>query len=182
MTEFGVSRYHSEIMFETIPELIDPVALAEKKRRFRGVFPLAKMTRLADVLASDEGEVRFELNFAKEGGIAAIVGKVEAKLSLRCQCCLGELPWQVVGELRLGAVRSLEEADLLPEGYEPLLLEEDVVPALDIVQDEVLLAIPAIPRHDGCVAPAVEERQEQTPEPARRENPFAVLSALKREN
>jgi uncharacterized protein len=76
--------------------------------------------------------------------------------------------------VRLGIVRSLDEADLLPESFEPLLLEEEIIPLADIVQEELLLAIPAIPQHPQCGrAP-----QEGVKPKNQRENPFAVLADL----
>jgi uncharacterized protein len=83
--------------------------------------------------------------------------------------------------VRLGVVHSLGEADLLPESYEPLLLETDTIPLADILQDELLLAVPAVPQHE-CCDPAAQSRQEAAPAVAKRPNPFAVLAELKKSN
>ncbi|MFM8333478.1 MAG: YceD family protein [Candidatus Methylumidiphilus sp.] len=136
------------------------------------------MPRLVDLLLDKEGQASFELSFGRDGKVAAVVGKVEASLVLECQCCLGAIPWAVRSEVRLGVVKTIAEADLLPESYEPLLLEGDTIPLADIVQEELLLAVPSIPQHAQC-GPAVPAPQEMAMEPAKRPNPFAVLAKLK---
>lgn len=178
-----VYRYHSQIMVDHLPEFIDPLALAERRRQFKGSLLLSKMPRVRELLLEQEGEVEFELRFEKDGKIAAVVGAVEAELKLQCQCCLGVLPWPVRSQVRLGVVKSLAEADLLPESYEPLLLEEDTISLVDIVQDELLLALPAIPQHGHC-EPAAQAGKGKVaaPETPKRPNPFAVLAELKKSN
>ena len=173
-----VYRYHSQIMLEHLPEFIDPLALVDKRRHFKGSLPLSQMSRLHDLLFDREGDVGFELRFGKEGRIAAVTGSVQAELKLQCQCCLGSIPWTVSSIVNLGVVRSIDEADRLPEGYEPLLLEGDTLPLADILQEELLLAVPAIPQHERC-GPADPLVKGVTPESPKRPNPFAVLANLK---
>lgn len=165
-------------MSEHVPELIDPLALVEKRRQFKGAVPLSRLLRLHDLLVSLEGDARFELSFTKEGRVAAVLGKVEADLQLQCQCCLRAIPWCVSSKVRLGIVRSIDEANLLPESFEPLLLEQETIPLADIVQDELLLAIPPIPQHSRCdwALNGMTRLSEE------RSNPFAVLADFKKMN
>jgi uncharacterized protein len=163
-------------MFEHLPEFVDPLVLVDKRRRFKGAFPLAKMPRLQDVLLTNAGEATFELNFTKEGRVAAVLGGIEAELELQCQCCLEPIRLHLSSEVRLGIVRSIAEADLLPESFEPLLLEEETMRLADIVQDELLLAIPLIPQHAQCKRSSAEARKSG----GERENPFAALADFKK--
>ena len=166
-------------MVEHLPEYIDPLALADKHRRFKGSFPLSKMTRLQDVLLDQAGEVKFELEFGKDGKYAVVTGVVKAELVLQCQCCLGSIPWTVNGPVSLAVVGSIDEADLLPDSYEPLLLEEQSIPLSDIVQEELLLAVPTIPQHEKCGV-SMAKPSEPVQEAPKRPNPFAVLAKLKK--
>jgi len=163
-------------MLEYLPEFIDPLALVDKRRRFKGVLPLATMPRLQDTLLTSAGEAKFELNFSKEGRIAAVLGGIEAELELQCQCCLEPIRLRLSNAVRLGIVRSIAEADLLPESFEPLLLEEETVRLADIVQDELLLAIPLIPQHTQCKRSLTEAGKPG----GERENPFAALADFKK--
>ena len=108
-----------------------------------------------------------------------VTGVVEAELNLQCQRCLGAIPWRVSCKVSLGLVKTLAEADLLPESYEPLLLEEETIPFADIVQEELLLALPAIPRHEACDSAGQAKQEKKPPEAPKRPNPFAVLAKLK---
>ncbi len=174
-----VCRYYSQIMVEHLPERIAPLALVEKRRQFKGSLPLSQLVRLQDVLLNPEGEVRFALRFEKHGKLSMVTGIVEAELELQCQCCLGPIAWPVSSRVKLAVVSSIDEADLLPESYEPLLLEEETMPLAVIIQEELLLAIPSIPQHGQCEASAPRE-MAQTPYAPKRPNPFAALAELKK--
>lgn len=167
-------------MVEHFPEYIDPLALVEKRCQFKGNLPLSKMTRLHDWLASDDGVVAVDLDFGREGRVAAITGRVAAKLQLQCQCCMGSIEWPVASPINLGVVRSLDEADRLPDHFEPLLLDGEVLALLDIVQDELLLAMPSIPQHEQCESVS-QSATITAPEKPTKPNPFAVLAKLKQE-
>ncbi len=166
-------------MVEHLPELIDPLAFAEKRRQFKGNLPLSKMTRLQDVLLQREGNVSFELRFGKEGKLAVVTGSVQANLELQCQCCLGAIIWPVSSNLNLAVVGSIDEANLLPDSYEPLLLEGQTIPLVDILQEELLLAVPAIPQHGQCGGSTQKEETGPKLNAPERPNPFAVLAKLK---
>ena len=171
-------------MPDHLPEFVDPFSLAEKRRQFKGSLPLSKMLRVQEVglLLEREGNVSFDLRFEKEGRTVVVAGHVEAELQLQCQCCLGALDWPVHSQVKLGVVRTLAEADLLSESYEPLLLEEDTVALVDIVQDEVLLPLPTVPQHGHCEPSAQIKKKEVASESPKRPNPFAVLAELKKSN
>lgn len=161
-------------MVERLPDFLDPFEYAERKRRVKGSVPLDRMDRLGDSLVNRQGEARIEFEFKKEGRVVAITGRVEAELVLCCQCCLEPLAWPVGTDVYLGVVGSIDEADLLPEGIEPIIVERGGnVALMDIVEDELLLAIPVIPRHSACGLPKPEASADAA------EHPFAALAHLK---
>lgn len=164
-------------MFERLPDRFDPFEYVDKKRRIKGRVPFDKMDRIRDSLLTSQGEASIELEFRREGKVAAILGRVEADLVLCCQCCLEALDWPVRSEVHLGMVGSIDEAGLLPEEFEPIIVEagHEVV-LVDIIQDELLLAIPAIPQHAECRLSNPGGLSGAT------EHPFAVLAQLKKIN
>jgi uncharacterized protein len=162
-------------MFDRLPDLFDPLEFVEKRRRIRGMVPLASLDRICDVLLNREGGANIDLEFKREDRVAAIEGLVSANLVLQCQCCLEALIWPVCSEVRLGVVGSIDEANVLPEGFEPMIVESGGMVALaDIIQDELLLAIPSIPQHSECHLPKPRARSDGV------EHPFAVLAQLKK--
>ena len=64
--------------------------------------------------------------------------------------------------------------------------DDDVLaltPALDLadlIEDELLLALPLVPRHERCPEPLPRGFVEADPATDPADNPFAVLAALKR--
>ena len=74
--------------------------------------------------------------------------------------------------------------ELSPE-YEPLFVEDEPLHLADIVEDELILALPAVAMHPesectGAQHPSRDGEEESQPAEAK-PNPFAVLAKLKRE-
>ncbi|MEY2679997.1 MAG: hypothetical protein RL661_228 [Pseudomonadota bacterium] len=161
-------------MPDRLPDVIDPLSLAQKRRHLKGEIPLSQLDRVAEALLEAQGAAKVELRFSKSGRQAVVTGLVEADLILQCQCCLGAMSWPVRSEANLGIVTSVDEALQLPESMEPLLVEADSEILLaDVVQDELLLSIPAVPRHPNCQLPDSFEAKSDKP------HPFAGLAELK---
>jgi uncharacterized protein len=155
-----------------LPEYINPLQFADQRRRLEGTVRIDGLTRLADALMNTDGDVTVDLVFGRDGRTATVTGTIQADLQLQCQCCLDVLHWPVSVTVRLGMVSSLDAAGLLSEDYEPLVLEAEQIAVADIVQDELLLAIPYCPQHSQCGAQA--ERGEKPDRP----NPFGILADL----
>lgn len=172
-------------MLTRLPNLIDPILLAERNAEFAGQLPLVSLDRLTDLLAETQGSVEVDVAFSRDGHLTKIEGHITASLALICQRCLEPLIWQVNREIRLGVVNSVEQANKLPEGYEPLLLnEDDKIPLKTIIEDELLLSIPDIPKHsETCRIPEIPDDNAMrmaknsgiaTP------NPFSILADFKK--
>jgi uncharacterized protein len=171
-------------MSSPMPDFADPWRLCTQGKAFRGSLALADLPRLRPLLAGPEGEVRFDLAFGRDAQQRAVVSiRVNAVLRLCCQRCMGVVEWPVESASRLALVAGPEEAARLPEGLDPLLVEEPRLALATLVEDELILAVPVAPLHavDDC---AVDLAKVNAPsgspaEPApARENPFAVLAGL----
>jgi len=164
-------------MLDCLPERIEPVGLADAGRSFRGEVPVSELMRLRPALSSADGALRVELEFRRdERRIRILAGHIEGSVDLVCQRCLDVLRFPLDIEFRLGIVSGDDEVDCLPDGYEPLLVTGEPLPTFDVIEDEVLLAIPVIPLHEGvgsCDSGYVNKPR------AEQENPFAVLEKLK---
>ena len=146
--------------------------------------PIAVLRRLAEVLAGTGGEVRYELDFGRdEFGTSYLDVRVQAPLELTCQRTLEPfiLPISVV--TRLGLIRSEREESALPPGSEPLLIAEDGrLNLADVIEDELLLAVPLVPVNPDSTLPdeVVDPGPELSAAVGRTDNPFAVLRELKK--
>lgn len=161
-------------MSSTWSDLIDPRRAADTGAKAEGAVPLAELRRLAPLLLDATGEAHYRIGFSRDGsGRAVVRGDVRTRLILRCQRCLGRMEHEVAASLSLAVVAGLDEADGLLEGYEPLLVTEGRIRLCDLIEDELLLALPQIPRHEGgsCAEPTAVPVPEPGPE-----HPFAVLA------
>jgi len=174
-------------MLTQLPEQADPVRLCDQGKSYQGRIALQKFARLAPLLTSSEGEAAFSLRFDHdEEGRARVRGSVQATLSVCCQRCMEPMPLKVDTDFMLSPVEGPTEAELLPPEYDPLLLEERRLHPMDLVEDELILAIPPAPRHpeDDCgvdLAGYSLTEQSDGEEESGKDNPFAVLTKLKRD-
>jgi uncharacterized protein len=196
-----MARYDAALMSEALPASIDPWQAVARRAAFTGTIPLAVFPRLRGVLVEDvlreapaaEFTLAFERDSAKR---PVVLGSVQAILPLECQRCLGVMEHRVTAEIRLMLTAGEAVAEP-PEPYEALPVVADRVAPLDLIEDELLLALPQIPMHPvgACgagegLASAVSESDsprdklgptsgnEITTETGRR-NPFAVLAGWK---
>ena len=175
-------------MSAELPEVLDAWRMVAARRGFEGSLPLSSMARLRDVLCdeagSDAGEVRYAIEFDRDAlQVPYVELRVQAALPLTCQRSLQRFlhPVDLVQRLALLADDvDVEAAEAgLPEGYEPLLLPADgALRPAELVEDELILAVPVVPFAPGSEAlaqdwPASAGEMEQA-------NPFAALAALKR--
>ncbi len=169
-------------MLDRLPELIDPLSFADKHSELSGQIKLKSLSRLAPLLKDDSGVASVELFFSRHGRLASIEGRITAKLTVTCQNCLDAMDLLIESNIRLGIVGSLDEANRLPQDYEPLLVGEGKVPLKDIVEDELLLALPDFPRHsEACfkTETSVDRQDSLNVEQSNSNNPFSILAKLK---
>jgi uncharacterized protein len=171
---------------ERLPVHIDPFRMAESRRLFEGRIALAEMERLGELLQDSDGEVTVSLEFGTDNeGIRFLRGRIQAEVSLECQRCLETMRYPIDSEFALALVRNTVEAEALPSHYEPLLVEGEPLFLRDIIEDELLLALPIVAMHkqEECSVnvssgqEAGETRKDTGA--AVKENPFAVLADLK---
>lgn len=137
--------------------------------------PVASLERLHDQLASVAGELAFRLKGRKgQRGEPLLEVEVSGTLALACQRCLEAIVFDLDVDSLLelvpeGAELSQEELEDDTRDFLPVAGELDVA---QLVEDEVLLALPVAPRHERCGLPGAAAAGEQI-------HPFATLAALK---
>jgi uncharacterized protein len=161
---------------------VDPRKLAVREASLEGEIAPESLPRLEAVRlgGGDEEHVRASLKFGLgAGGRVLISGDIDASLMLQCQRCLEPVRVPVISTFRF-AVQVGSGGEDAPQGFE--LLDdrgEGIVPA-DLVEEELLLALPFAAAHGSI---------EECGELAKRlaspgldkdsKHPFAVLRDLK---
>jgi len=104
---------------------------------------------------------------------------VAAVLKLRCQRCMGALDHEVDADILLALASGADEERQLPERFDPLLVSDKPIRLRDLVEDELLLALPQIPMHERDVCRTNISSAEASQE-GFRASPFSVLGELRR--
>ncbi len=106
---------------------------------------------------------------------------VDVTLPLMCQRCLGPVDIAVAVKRSSRFVASEEEAEAQDEESEEdvLALSQDFSLS-DLTEDEILMALPVVPRHEECPIDVKLEVIDEGFEAASvvKRNPFAVLAKL----
>ena len=107
----------------------------------------------------------------------------ETALPMTCQRCLGsvDVPLAFEREYRFVATEAQAETEDEHSDEDVLAISRDFN-VLELIEDELLMELPPVPKHDTCPEPvqlqAVDPDFED--EPAEKPNPFAVLGQLKK--
>lgn len=171
------------------PARLDVAAFAKAAGRLEGQWPLRGLERLHDlrvatptddtldaVVWSARGEKR-----PHQDGEAQTWLHVEAAatMQLECQRCLASVVVPVVAVRSFRFVHGEDAAAQLDAASDDDVLA--LTRALDLrelIEDELLLGLPIVPRHDVCPTPLTPPTDTLVDEPE--SNPFAVLAGLKR--
>jgi uncharacterized protein len=133
--------------------VIDGFEFATAGATQQGILPLDEFPRLRDLLASAAGEVSYAVEGVRdERGRPALRVAVRGTLPLRCQRCLEALPFEVGSDETLVLAASQAEIDADPPDADApdRLLAAGDISVRDLIEDELILALPYAPRHDSC--------------------------------
>ena len=172
---------------QRLPLEVDPIRLAARGEHLKGTIPLKQMKRLSSTLTSSEGDVFINVAFTVDmNHVVVLTGNIDTETKLICQRCMGEMELPIAIDFQLAFVRTEAEMERLPEGYEATLIDNNTMMLSDIIEDEILLALPPIAKHadEDCSSDNVakgwsNQKIEPDTENVERDNPFDILASLK---
>lgn len=165
-------------MSNKIPDHIDAIRLAEQHITLEGIVSAAEMQRINSLVIQVDKPISATLTFdIDEQDIVNVKGKLETQVTLQCQRCMEPFIYGIMSDFALGVVQTLDEATALPEHYEPAMAKEGTLALHDLIEDELILNLPIIPKHapEECKVklPSGDEDSEKG------KNPFHVLAGLR---
>lgn len=167
-------------MSSQLPDQLDPWRAVDSRSVLTGRLPLSSLPRLQGLLLDTSGDVSFRLAFYRDEERRAVLRcEVAATLRLRCQRCLEALDHVVDTGMELAPVSGMEEERRLPERYDPLLVSAGSIRPRDLIEDELLLALPQIPMHEPDVCASTAPEVDAATTQSGTTSPFAVLAGLK---
>ena len=179
----------SQITTQWPPARLDVKAFARDAAQLSGQAPLSEWERLSEesqpglqppaVRWHAQGELRVQTGAPDQVWLHL---QAQAHLPLICQRCLGPVlvPVEVDRSFRFVADEATAMA-LDDEAQEDLLVLSREFNLLELVEDEVILAMPLVPFHEVCPEPvpmsAADPQFEHDTD--QRPHPFAALAGLK---
>ncbi len=173
------------------PRRLDVAAFAAADGELRGKWDTTQLHRLQSAtIESPSDATRASIAWQVHGERLPLHGagtrpsllvEAETEVTLECQRCLQPMRWPLLARRRIFFVEGEDAAAALDEDNDDDVLA--LVPTLDLqtlVEDELLLALPIVPRHEVCPEPLPRALIEEDGSNALEESPFAVLAALKR--
>ncbi|HDY82454.1 MAG TPA: hypothetical protein ENH48_05805 [Halieaceae bacterium] len=172
------------MLTEPLPSMLDVRKAAARGVSVSGTLRPLELLRFQPLLAADEGTIEAQLSFSRDEENRYVIHvAVEADVSVTCQRCLEPMPAHLTSDNTLAVVWTDEQAAHLPRHLDPLIVAQDACNLWELVEDELILAMPPFSYHD---TQECKERvagfSDAAPEGSAAEdkpNPFNVLAQLK---
>jgi uncharacterized protein len=153
------------------PGVIDGLLFARGGEKLSGRLDQSQFQRLKEMRCITEG-LSYELSGRTDAeGRCWLAVSVQGTLSLDCQRCLGPYEYHVGVDSELLLARSEQEIATAEDDIDRVLAAKRMS-ICELVEDEVLLALPMSPMHGRCA-----ERQGNGSKD--RDSPFSGLAKLK---
>ncbi|WP_312434221.1 DUF177 domain-containing protein [Janthinobacterium sp.] len=146
-----------------------------------GVTPVAEMTRLTKDCADDSGDIAWKIaGSTSKLGYPQLTLSVNGTVQLVCQRCLAPFAYDIDSSTVLMLGKDDEHADEIEEIIDDESIDVIVgsrsMDAAALIEDEALLALPQVPKHDVCPDTAQLDALK-----TEKKSPFAALKDLKPE-
>lgn len=194
MDSGGVAMAQGGNTADINPAAMDVFEFIRQQRRAQGEVGLGRFVRLLQDLPGQADGEAGQVHWTAQGergarGEQLLRLRIVAQPMVECQRCLQPFAWPVDTEVLLQPVLSQAELDdELPADEEEAIENqpEKVLGSrrfdlLAQIEDELILSIPYVPRHEVCpdeVAGTAASQAE--PETGKRPSPFQALAQLKR--
>ncbi len=165
---------------------LDVRAFAQSQGHLQGQAPLSAFSRIAQDAVQEGGQVHWQAEgeLVEQAGGSGQVWlhlSADAVVPMTCQRCMAValIPLEVDRSFRFVADEATAEAEDDDSEEDVLALSREF-DLLGLIEDELLMELPVVPRHDVCPAPVSMQSSDADFLQAGEEkpNPFAVLRGL----
>ena len=158
--------------------LIQPRKLANKGGELRYSWKVEDLSRLHGLLYSNQGEISVHLVGEHDDRNRCLVkANIVAEVQLECQTSFEPIDYKIDSNIVYCSVIDEEQINALDEEYEALLLEDGQVDIKQVIEDELILALPiAISKASDELD--IKMSYGELPKTSNKKNPFTVLEGL----
>ena len=172
------------------PLRLDVATFAAQSAHLNGTWPLARMERLADYHMATGAPAQPMVSWEIEGELRPVRGgepeiwlhvMAQCELAMGCQRCLAAVhtPLEVDAWLRFVADEATA-AELDADSEDDVLALQRWTDMAELLEDELLLALPLVPLHQVCPEPLPMPVDDLAQEEEPAKHPFAKLALLKK--
>ncbi len=175
------------------PSRLDVRAFAQEASQLQGNLSLSKCERLAHDLYGLEADLSLKmLHWQAHGESVPVAGGIahswlhldlKACVPMQCQRCLQPMQAELDVQRSFRFVRDEAEANAQDDdAEEDLLVASKQFDLLELMEDELIMALPFAPAHEVCPAPVQLASSSEEFESAQQAKPhaFAALGILKK--
>jgi uncharacterized protein len=161
-------------------DLVNAVELAGRNGRLERTFELPQLPRLVEAGALEGTRATAQLAFGRFEGRVTVEVRIDGQVVLACQRCMQPCGCEIEESALLAVVA--QDTDELPGGYEPLLGDAERLSLIEVIEEQILLALPLVPMHatgercEEVSQAAIDEESVTAAEDKQR--PFANLREL----
>lgn len=194
---YSFCDFEKSMTITHFPDYLDPFKSAEQGFSWSGQLPLSRLKRLsADVLgdvAQQTIQLECALSMDNYHRFVWLKGQVQASVELECQRCLEPVELDLDADIHLAILNDERMIEHLPDEIDFVVLGENdssqkgdflnhaQMDLLALIEDELLLLLPFVPKHDDCEHEyQPEEIDDVVEEQSKVDNPFSILASLKK--
>jgi uncharacterized protein len=178
-----VKLYHAPLMVASSKNdinkitVINSIEFARKALEIHDTIAVSQFSRLRDVLTSSDGMLDYRIvGGVNENGRPRLQLFMQGSLQLSCQRCLEpfEFELDIASNFLIVPDESAIPSSEDESDDENYLVAGTQMRVIDLIEDEILLALPLAPKHKISQCGASAKLNE-----LKKPSPFAVLQALK---
>ena len=155
--------------------VINSLVFAREERSLQGELPVARLARVLDKLVDSAGSLSYRVSGRiNPRNRPQLLLQLDGLLSVCCQRCLEGIDYPLAVCSVLEFVD--DEEDLTQEEIEDdskdFLLAQSELDVVALIEDEIILDLPLVPRHESCALP-------DTGQGTGKMSPFSVLDGFR---
>jgi len=172
-----------------VTHTIDTYVFTRQAHEVSGETPLGQFSRFVSDLPAQDSAATAKWTVAgyqDARNQAFLYVVVEATVTALCQRCFQEMALPIHSESQLAVVQTEQELEqevdinLSPDEWQEPVLASQHFDVLDIVEDELILGFPYVPKHEHCRNPFEDNNDLEIGEQDD-ESPFDALRHLRKD-
>jgi uncharacterized protein len=179
-----VDTYYTRPMSPPWSQPLDVDRLSRGETEIDFDVPVSELPRLLSRMPGIGGTVRGTARFGRRSGFAAVELTLAGTVTLQCQRCMQPMQLALRSTTEVALILAEAAVAEVPEELEPVLARDGRISVGELVEEELLLALPIVPLHEQLEECAVPQEAPLLAEEAPQhvtQRPFAGLGDLLRD-